>query len=324
MTPVDIARQALRRLAELSLPPTPENYEKEYRGIAGLPPRQPEAPVQAPPPPASDATPAAAPAAATHDPDTLEMVRALLQVMTNANAGLHADLSRFTDESSSLLARVEGTQDPRAIQEMFKAMTASSTWLLSQVDTARVELETTREQLKHVHSELERAQAQAISDPLTGLPNRRALDGVLAREIARARRHKTALCVAVLDVDHFKRINDTHGHDIGDRALQHLAHTLKAAVRETDVLARLGGEEFVLVLPDTPLVGAEFTMNRLLRTSQGTPLAVESAQIIVAFSAGLALWQPNEAAEEIVKRADQAMYRAKAAGRGQVMVAETH
>jgi diguanylate cyclase len=93
-------------------------------------------------------------------------------------------------------------------------------------------------------------------------------------------------------------------------------------VRETDFLARFGGEEFVLVLPDTPLIGAEFTMNRLLRSVQGAPLAVGGRDIVIAFSAGLAEWRAGESADEIVKRADAAMYRAKAAGRGQVMLAE--
>ncbi len=319
MTPVEIARQALGRLAQLGLPPTPENYEKEYRAAGGLPSQ----PAAAPKPHPAPAPSAAAPQLSS-DPETLGMVRALLDAMSNANAGLHADLTKFTNESSSILAQAQGNGDAQSSEELFRAMTASSGWLLSQVDSARKELESTRSQLSVMQTELERAQQQAVSDPLTGLPNRRALDGVLSREIARARRHKTQLCVALLDIDHFKKINDTHGHDIGDRALQHLADTIRAAVRETDVLARLGGEEFVLVLPDTPLVGAEFTMNRLLRTAQGTPLVVNDKQVVVAFSAGLAQWQGDESAEQIVKRADTAMYQAKSSGRGRVMVAEGH
>ena len=319
MTPVEIARQALGRLAQLGLPPTPENYEKEYRAAGGLPSQ----PAAAPKPHPAPAPSAAAPQLSS-DPETLGMVRALLDAMSNANAGLHADLTKFTNESSSILAQAQGNGDAQSSEELFRAMTASSGWLLSQVDSARKELESTRSQLSVMQTELERAQQQAVSDPLTGLPIRRALDGVLSREIARARRHKTQLCVALLDIDHFKKINDTHGHDIGDRALQHLADTIRAAVRETDVLARLGGEEFVLVLPDTPLVGAEFTINRLLRTAQGTPLVVNDKQVVVAFSAGLAQWQGDESPEQIVKRADTAMYQAKSSGRGRVMVAEGH
>jgi diguanylate cyclase len=145
MTPVEIARQALRRLAELGLPPTPEHYEREYRQIGGLPPAAPRsAPAQAE---AADR-----PAQPASKPDTLDMVRALLQVMTSANIGLHADLTRFTDESTTLLEKIEVSQDAQAVEELFRAMTASSSWLLAQVDNTRGELERTREQLDLVHA----------------------------------------------------------------------------------------------------------------------------------------------------------------------------
>jgi diguanylate cyclase (GGDEF)-like protein len=119
-------------------------------------------------------------------------------------------------------------------------------------------------------------------------------------------------------------VNDQFGHAAGDAALVHLAQVLKPAVRETDMLARFGGEEFVLVLPDTPLPGAEFTMNRLLRAIERAPLEFEGKQIPIRFSAGLAQWQSGESPEQVMKRADEAMYQAKAAGRGRVAVAESH
>jgi diguanylate cyclase len=164
----------------------------------------------------------------------------------------------------------------------------------------------------------------AHTDPLTALPNRRGLDVALSRELARARRTGATLCLAVLDIDHFKRINDKFGHAVGDEALKHLANVLKPAVRETDTFARFGGEEFVLVLPDTPLPDAEFTLNRLLRTLERAPLSAAGTQVPVRFSAGLAQWAAQESAEQLMTRADQAMYAAKHAGRGRVMVAEEH
>jgi diguanylate cyclase (GGDEF)-like protein len=129
-------------------------------------------------------------------------------------------------------------------------------------------------------------------------------------------------CLAILDIDHFKRINDEYGHAVGDRALKHLCAVLKPAVRETDILTRFGGEEFVLVLPDTPLPGAEFTLNRLLRLLERAPLDTGGTLVSVRFSAGLAEWTPQESAEHLIARADEAMYAAKRAGRGRVMVAE--
>ena len=137
-----------------------------------------------------------------------------------------------------------------------------------------------------------------------------------------ARRTGTPLCLAVLDIDYFKRINDQFGHAVGDEALKHLANVLKPAARETDTLARFGGEEFVLVLPETALAAAEFTLNRLLRTLERSPLNADGTPVPVCFSAGLAQYVAPESAEHLVTRADQAMYAAKRAGRARVMVAE--
>jgi diguanylate cyclase (GGDEF)-like protein len=308
MTPVEIARQALHRLADLGQAPTPENYEAEYRSIAGLPPKEQR------------------PRQAGADQTLLEMLRALLGVISQANDGLQADLTRFSNESSTLLAQAQHNIDAGAGAgagtEMLKTMTASASWLLAQVEASRNELEGTRAQLNRAQDELERAQGLALIDPLTTLPNRRGLDVALSRELARARRTGTTLCLALLDIDHFKRINDQYGHAVGDQALKHLASVLKPAIRETDTLARFGGEEFVLVLPDTPLPVAEFTLNRLLRALERAPLTAEGTQVTVHFSAGLAQWSAQESAEHLITRADQAMYAAKRAGRGRVMVSE--
>ena len=302
MTPVEIARQALRRLAELGLPPTPENYELQYRAIAGLPARGADHP---------------GPTSA----QTLEMVRALVQFVSQANEALHADLAEFNQQSTSLLAEVERSTDPAALSELFKAMTASSTWLLGQVDSARRELTATREQLHKVHGELEQQQALAVTDPLTSMPNRRGIGVALSRELSRSRRSKTTLCVAMIDIDHFKRINDRFGHAVGDRALVHFADQIKPAIRETDVAGRYGGEEFLLILPDTALVGAEFVLSRLLSKLDRAPLTIDGEHLHLRFSAGLAEWCDGEAADRLVSRADDAMYRAKKAGRGRVEVA---
>ncbi|HZP87803.1 MAG TPA: GGDEF domain-containing protein [Burkholderiales bacterium] len=305
MTPVEIARKALHKLAELGLPPTPENYNAQYRITCGMPLGQ-----------TGSSTPLADDAERR-----FAMLRALLQVMTSANADLHADLTRFTDESSNLLKKVEADPGEESIENLFKAMTASSSWLLNEVDQMRSELERTREQLDSITNELQVAQHLAISDALTGLPNRRGFDSTLSREISRARRHKTPLCLAILDLDHFKRINDQFGHVTGDMVLVHFAQTMKSAGRDVDLLARFGGEEFVLLMPDTPLIGAEFGVNRLLRCLEDQPLITQAATIQVRFSAGIAQWGLDETAENLLVRADGALYAAKAAGRGRVAVA---
>jgi diguanylate cyclase len=301
-SPAEIARQALRRLAELGLPPTPENYEAHYRQIAGMPARQLDEPSRA------------------LRTDMLEMVRALLQLLKQADDGLHSDLGRFGNESRTLMAQLETTTDPQAVAELFQGLTASATWLLTQVESTREELDLARQQINTIHEDLDKAEALAVTDPLTGLPNRRGLDLAISRELSRARRQKSEACIAIIDIDHFKSINDGHGHAVGDQALVHLANVIRPGIRETDVLGRLGGEEFLLLMPDTSLPGAEFTLNRLLRTLERSPLHVRTGTITMRFSAGLTQWRPGENAQASIARADRAMYEAKQAGRARVHV----
>jgi diguanylate cyclase (GGDEF)-like protein len=159
----------------------------------------------------------------------------------------------------------------------------------------------------HLQQKLEQ---QARQDDLTGLPNRRVWRERLRLEMARAARSLSPLCLVLLDVDHFKAFNDTHGHQGGDAALRAVSVTWEGRIRETDLLARLGGEEFAVVLPETQLAEAEGTAGRLLRE---LPMDLTA-------SAGVAQWG-GEDADSFYRRADEALYGAKAAGRNRFHVA---
>lgn len=148
-------------------------------------------------------------------------------------------------------------------------------------------------------------------DSLTGLPNRRSLDEQLARELARARRTKTPLCVALLDLDHFKNYNDAHGHRGGDLLLQRIATAWDSELRGADFIARYGGEEFVVILPDCTEDQAQPAVERLRA-------AAPEGQTC---SAGLARWDFVESAEDLLERADAAMYEAKGQGRDRIICA---
>jgi len=151
----------------------------------------------------------------------------------------------------------------------------------------------------------------ARTDDLTGLPNRRAWDEVLARELARAKRERLPLCVGLADLDEFKLYNDDHGHQAGDRLLKQVAAAWAAELRATDVLARYGGEEFALALPGCDLGDASALAQRLRAT-------MPQAQTC---SVGVVSWDGLEDAEQLFNRADKALYAAKAAGRDRVIVA---
>jgi diguanylate cyclase (GGDEF)-like protein/PAS domain S-box-containing protein len=151
----------------------------------------------------------------------------------------------------------------------------------------------------------------ARSDALTGLPHRRALDDQLPREMARALRAGSGLCLAIIDIDHFKAYNDTYGHLAGDRVLRECARAWDGELRGEDTILRFGGEEFLVVLPDC---GTDDAIEILERLRGATP----DGQTC---SAGLALWRPGETVDDLVGRADTALYEAKESGRDRLVAA---
>ncbi len=161
----------------------------------------------------------------------------------------------------------------------------------------------------------------AVTDPLTGLHNRRYLDAHLASAVTRAVTTQKPVCVLVFDIDHFKGINDTHGHDAGDDVLTDFAERMRRGVRGIDLVARYGGEEFMLVMPETDSEFARQVAERLRSDVEKVPFTTRSgAQIPVTVSIGLAEWRGvSDTAEALVKRADDALYSAKRSGRNRVV-----
>jgi diguanylate cyclase (GGDEF)-like protein len=163
----------------------------------------------------------------------------------------------------------------------------------------------------------------ATSDPLTGLFNRGYVDDRLAMELSRARRYGNPLTVAVIDADRFKSLNDTHGHAAGDVVLKEIANLLRTSFRQSDTSGRYGGEEFVVILPETDLESARRKVETLRQKMAGTPFAVAPSGplIQVTISAGLASFpQDGEDAEQLFAVADDRMFEAKANGRNRVVV----
>ena len=179
--------------------------------------------------------------------------------------------------------------------------------------------------LRSLHDELARRNAEleklARTDVLTGLANRRHADDVLRASIASARRHHRALSAVLIDIDRFKAVNDVHGHAAGDAVLREIAVRLGAGLREEDLAARWGGEEFLLLLPDSPDAGV--VCERLRCAIAGRPVDVHGVlQLRVSASFGWAAWSGEETGESLVGRADVALYAAKAGGRDRVVSAD--
>lgn len=198
---------------------------------------------------------------------------------------------------------------------------------LAERAVAEAGLRQANEQLQGRLAEIEALQhqlrEQATRDPLTGLFNRRYLAETLDRELARAARAGGPLSVVVLDVDHFKTVNDTYGHKAGDLVLQSLAELLQTSTRQEDVPCRYGGEEFVLVLGGAPLAAALQRAEAWRRAFASRELVYDAQPIRATISLGVAAFpQHGVTVEALLKAADQALYQAKAGGRNQVVVAE--
>jgi diguanylate cyclase len=165
---------------------------------------------------------------------------------------------------------------------------------------------------------LEEQRQKALIDPLTGLPNRAAWSERLEHEIGQWQRHGNTLLLAMLDLDHFKSINDNYGHLAGDKVLKIIANVLRKRLRGTDFIARFGGEEFVLMMPGTvPAVGAKL-LETLRAAIEACPFHFKGERVTITISMGLTAFKPGEHSDMALKRADQALYRAKNAGRNRV------
>src|SRR5438876_165585 len=170
------------------------------------------------------------------------------------------------------------------------------------------------------HAQLFQAQEEnALTDELTKLPNRRALAQEFLKEMQRARRHKNAIAFVMIDIDHFKQVNDTYGHLNGDAVLAELAQILKGGARESDVCARYGGEEFALILHETTESGARVLAGRIRSKVAASTFP---GGLKLTISIGVAATEDATLFTQLIDRADQGLYAAKQGGRNQVRVAE--
>jgi diguanylate cyclase (GGDEF)-like protein len=211
------------------------------------------------------------------------------------------------------------------VQQFVFTMTATSLGLaalLSQLRSNTRELEVrVRDRTAELRAANEQLQRLAVTDPLTGLLNRRALFDLMRREMGRHLRHGHELTVILFDIDHFKQVNDQHGHAAGDIVLQHVARVTAETVRRTDVLARYGGEEFVVVAPETDEAHALQLAERIREALQSCDVSVNSHRVRVTASFGISMLSANgEEPESILARADSALYVAKTSGRDRVVV----
>lgn len=185
--------------------------------------------------------------------------------------------------------------------------------------TTRKRVEETEQRIDELQKELDEASRLVRHDQLTGALNRRGLEEAFEKETARAARRMTPLCIALLDIDNFKKLNDSLGHEAGDAALVHLATVIRETMRPQDTVARIGGEEFVILLPDTDVASGTKALQRLQRELTKRFFLHDNQKVLITFSAGITPLQPGDTQATITKRADEGMYDAKKSGKNRVV-----
>lgn len=248
-----------------------------------------------------------------------EQAREIAEQLRDLTAGLSDAARKQGDqlrEAGAILAnqslQLSGPTTDLPLTELvtgvLREMIDANQRLQDKLTSTELELEAQSVELaEHLHL--------AMTDPLTGLPNRRALEDHLRIRMDAWRKHRTPFSLVMLDVDHFKRFNDTYGHSAGDEVLRTIAGSLRDALRQHDVVARFGGEEFSIILPHTTLDSALAAVNKAIRAVRDTPVMVNNRPVPVTASVGLATLLATERVEQLLERADEALYAAKHNGR---------
>lgn len=182
------------------------------------------------------------------------------------------------------------------------------------------ELARTQKETLMLKEQLQESKRMMLRDPLTGLPNRLAYEERIALEINRCKRNRNDICIAMWDIDHFKKVNDTYGHDAGDRVLRLLSKIITTRVRKIDMFARIGGEEFVLLMLDANLENALFLNNQLRNSLADSNFHYDGSPCPITASVGISKIEEYDNAESVMRKADQALYRSKREGRNRCTI----
>lgn len=249
----------------------------------------------------------------------------LLRGISSSIGNLLGNAKRYNDSLEAhkqSLGKIATVQD---LKELEKALFSQVQEVQTANEQYRKELAEANGKVEEQQLELDRLQSNVGVDSLTEIPNRRALDERMVEIVDRAKRYDRIFSAIMIDIDHFKVVNDKHGHSAGDRVLRAVAQLLKDNKRSSDFLARYGGEEFVLLLPETTLESAETLANKLRERVAGSNFQYQKKNLEVTISAGVGEWAAEkDTAEKLMDRIDKALYEAKRGGRNQVRVAVLH
>jgi diguanylate cyclase len=258
-----------------------------------------------------------------------ERLKVMLAGFVDHLASFSESTSGYHDKIEKCAEKISSANDLAELNDVIEEVMRETRLIQLDAQRSRDDLNALKARVGEAEQEVARLQNELAEtsemvrhDQLTGALNRKGLEETLERELARARRRQTPLCLSLLDVDNFKRLNDTYGHQTGDDALVHLARVIRETMRPHDTLARYGGEEFLIILPDTHLPDAVSALTRLQRELTKRFFLHKNEKLLITFSAGVTAFRADEPRQETIARADAAMYQAKKSGKNRVVAAD--
>ncbi|WP_455218532.1 GGDEF domain-containing protein, partial [Kaarinaea lacus] len=249
--------------------------------------------------------------------DFVRQMRAI--VAENAEFGVHLGLEIDALDDATKIQNVEDRR--KAILASMKKLSESHTQLAKKFDTAQTYLSIIESDKQKLSDELDRARMLSLTDELTSLPNRRAFMRRMDDEVSRVKRYGFPLSLVLIDIDHFKQVNDKYGHAAGDKVLRIYSEKILSIFRHHDMIARYGGEEFAVLLPNTDLDGVLRALDKVKSTVPKVQCKIGGMTINApTFSAGVTEYRAPETPTQFIERADHALYRAKRLGRNRIEV----
>ncbi|MCG8683641.1 MAG: GGDEF domain-containing protein [Desulfobacterales bacterium] len=253
----------------------------------------------------------------------LTKVNLMLREITSHVLETEGDLAGHGQVLDDLSSQLHDIHDYEGVKDIIDQMLDTTKAIIKSGSRLQTRMKVSSEDLKQLHKELEVSQKEARTDALTGLTNRRGLEKRLELERIRARQNNVTFSVIMLDIDHFKKVNDTYGHLVGDSLLKGFAFVLNGQVRRNDLVARYGGEEFLILLPETDVEGAYAVAEKVRVVLAKKEWTVkDSGKRIgqIKASMGIAEYLMDETDNQVVKRADIALYQAKSRGRDRIVI----
>lgn len=326
----EISRQALILLEAHGLPPTPEHYAVCYHYAAG---RDPELVAEVNRVTAGGAK--LAPVASRNlyrkyltpernqkaVDDAAVGAQKILQEVLRVVGDFSGETKSYNQGVDQYLENISQEFTDESVKEVVKGLINATATLKQSGESMSRKLEASTQEIDALKKNLQQVAAEAQRDFLTGVYNRKAFETLFTERLNEARENKTELCLLMIDIDHFKQFNDRFGHLFGDEVLKIVARTLSDMLKGRDVVARFGGEEFVAVLPSTPIEGALKVADMIRQAIAGKELKRKDTGEVfggITVSMGVGRLRPADTLESLTKRADDALYKSKQAGRNRV------